>query len=78
MLKQRVITAVVLLLVLLPALFASDTRPFFGLTLLFIAAAGCGRSGHHRRGGPVEQAQTAFLCEPSHSGAVPVALQPQK
>ena len=40
MLKQRVITAVVLLLVLLPALFASDTRPFFGLTLLFIAAAG--------------------------------------
>lgn len=39
MLKQRVITAVLLLLVLLPALFAQDATPFGVLTLLFIAAA---------------------------------------
>jgi len=38
MLKQRVITAVLLLLVLLPALFASMTWPFTALTLLFVAA----------------------------------------
>jgi phosphatidate cytidylyltransferase len=38
MLKQRVITAVLLLLVLLPALFAPMTWPFTALTLLFVAA----------------------------------------
>ncbi|MDD3937766.1 phosphatidate cytidylyltransferase [Rhodoferax sp.] len=39
MLKQRVITAVVLLLVLLPALFFHDPAPFSFLALLFMAAA---------------------------------------
>jgi phosphatidate cytidylyltransferase len=40
MLKQRVITAVVLLAFVLPALFARASLPFAALTLLFIAAAG--------------------------------------
>ncbi|PKO60121.1 MAG: phosphatidate cytidylyltransferase [Betaproteobacteria bacterium HGW-Betaproteobacteria-18] len=39
MLKQRVITAVLLLLVLLPALFYHDPAPFSLLALLFMAAA---------------------------------------
>ena len=39
MLKQRVITALVLLAILLPALFAASPVPFIGLTLLLIAAA---------------------------------------
>ena len=39
MLKQRVITAVLLLLVLLPALFMTDPTPFCLLAMLFIAAA---------------------------------------
>ena len=39
MLKQRVITALVLLAVLLPALFAASPVPFIALTLVFIAAA---------------------------------------
>jgi phosphatidate cytidylyltransferase len=40
MLKQRVITALVLLAVLLPVLFAERVAPFSGLTLLAVAAAG--------------------------------------
>ena len=40
MLKQRVITAVVLLALLLPALFAAAAWPFAVLTLLLIGAAG--------------------------------------
>jgi phosphatidate cytidylyltransferase len=40
MLKQRVITALVLLAILLPALFASVAWPFAVLTLAMIAAAG--------------------------------------
>lgn len=40
MLKQRVITAIVLLALLLPALAASETLFFSGLTLLLIGAAG--------------------------------------
>ena len=40
MLKQRVITAVVLLAVLLPAMFAGTPWPFALLTLAFIGAAG--------------------------------------
>jgi phosphatidate cytidylyltransferase len=40
MLKQRVITAVVLLAVLLPAMFAPAVWPFAALTLLAVAAAG--------------------------------------
>lgn len=40
MLKQRIITAVVLLAFLLPALFASSPWPFAVLSLAFIGAAG--------------------------------------
>jgi|SRR5450830_448757 len=40
MLKQRVITALILLAVLLPALFYSEPQPFCALMLLFIAAGG--------------------------------------
>ncbi len=40
MLKQRVITAVVLLALLLPALFAANPWPFLLLTLVMIGAAG--------------------------------------
>jgi len=40
MLKQRVITAIVLLLVLLPAVFAPVAWPFALLTLVMVAAAG--------------------------------------
>jgi phosphatidate cytidylyltransferase len=40
MLKTRVITAVVLLAILLPALFAASPWPFAGLTVLMIGAAG--------------------------------------
>lgn len=40
MLKQRVITALVLLAVLLPSLFHSDPRSFIALMLVFIAAGG--------------------------------------
>lgn len=40
MLKQRVITAVVLLAVLLPALVAANPLPFALLTLVLVAAAG--------------------------------------
>ncbi len=39
MLKQRVITAVILLLVLIPAIFASSPLPFMALMLLAIGAA---------------------------------------
>ncbi len=40
MLKQRIITAIVLLALLLPALFASSPWPFAILTLILIGAAG--------------------------------------
>lgn len=40
MLRQRIITALVLLAVLLPALFAARAWPFAAVTLLMIAAAG--------------------------------------
>lgn len=40
MLKQRVITALVLLALLLPALFAAQAWPFMALTVILIAAAG--------------------------------------
>jgi len=40
MLKQRVLTALALLAVLLPALFHDRIEPFAFLTLLLIAAAG--------------------------------------
>ena len=40
MLKQRVITAIVLLAILLPALFDASPAPFYGVALAFIAAGG--------------------------------------
>ncbi len=40
MLRQRVITALVLLAVLLPALFAANPLPFTALSLLMVGAAG--------------------------------------
>lgn len=40
MLKQRIITALILLAVLLPAMFHSAIGPFAALTLLLVAAAG--------------------------------------
>ncbi len=40
MLKQRVITALVLLAIFLPALFSAQTEPFMALTLLLISAGG--------------------------------------
>lgn len=40
MLKQRVITALVLLAILLPALFYPSPEPFIGVVLLLIAAGG--------------------------------------
>lgn len=40
MLKQRILTALVLLAVLLPALFSSSAWPFAALTLVFVSAAG--------------------------------------
>jgi phosphatidate cytidylyltransferase len=51
MLKQRIITALILLALLLPAIFATSPQPFAFLTLLLIAAGawewgrinGCGR-----------------------------------
>ena len=44
MLKQRVITALVLVALLLPALAAEAAWPFALLTLVFIGAAGWGWS----------------------------------
>jgi len=40
MLKQRVLTALVLLMVLIPALVYPRPEPFFFIALVFIAAAG--------------------------------------
>ena len=38
MLKQRVITAIVLLLILLPALFYQSSAPFCAIALVLVAA----------------------------------------
>lgn len=61
MLKQRVITAVVLLAILLPALFASSPLPFTLLVLLMMAAGAWewGRINGLGQGGAV---LTAVLC----------------
>ncbi|WP_416757753.1 phosphatidate cytidylyltransferase [Roseateles sp. So40a] len=53
MLLQRVITAVVLLAILLPALFASNPIWFALLTLVMIGAAGWEWSRLNGRGGPI-------------------------
>lgn len=57
MLKQRVITAIVLLLILLPALFYSDPGPFCAIALLLI---GAGAWEWARLNG--YQASTSILC----------------
>jgi phosphatidate cytidylyltransferase len=55
MLKQRVITAIVLLAILLPAVFWRTPEPFMAITLLLIAAAGWewGRLNKLGQGGAV-------------------------
>ena len=55
MLKQRIVTAIVLLAFLLPALFAGSVWPFALLTLLLIGAAGWewGRLNGGGRGAPL-------------------------
>jgi phosphatidate cytidylyltransferase len=65
MLKQRVITAVVLLAILLPALFWNTPEPFLLITLLLIAAGGWewGRlNGLGQGGALVLGAITLALC----------------
>ncbi len=61
MLKQRVITALVLLALLLPALFAADPWPFMVLTLVLIAA-GAWEWGRLNGMGPVTAWLGALLC----------------
>lgn len=65
MLKQRVITAIVLLAILLPALFWRTPEPFLVLTLLLIAAGGWewGRLNGLGQGSNIALgALTLFLC----------------
>jgi len=61
MLKARIITALVLLVVLLPALFAASPWPFALLTLLLIAAAGWEWCRLNARGGAPALAYGAVL-----------------
>ena len=73
MLKQRVVTAIVLLCVLLPALFADAVWPFALVTLAMVAAAGWewGRlNGLRDAGGLVLAAIVLVLC----IGAVEIGL----
>lgn len=68
MLKQRVITAVLLLAVLLPALFYPSPEPFCALALVFIGAAawewarlnGCGATSSYLWGGALVVALAAL------------------
>src|SRR5687767_10350697 len=65
MLKQRIITAVLMLAVLLPALFWRTPEPFLGIALLLIAAGGWewGRlNGLDQSGSLVAGALTLALC----------------
>ncbi len=61
MLGQRIVTAVVLLALLLPALFASQPWAFAALTLLLIAAAGWEWGRLNDAGGPGSLAMGACL-----------------
>jgi phosphatidate cytidylyltransferase len=61
MLKQRVITAVVLLLILLPALFYSDPAPFCLIAMVLIAA-GAWEWGRMNGYGQSASLMTAALC----------------
>jgi phosphatidate cytidylyltransferase len=68
MLKQRIITALLLLAVLLPAMFHSAIGPFAALTLLLVAAAGwewarmnaCGVHSSRAIGGLLAAAMALF------------------
>lgn len=61
MLKQRVITAIVMLLILLPALFYNSAAPFCAIALLLIAAAAWewARLNHY---GSVASFLSGFVC----------------
>ena len=61
LLKQRVITALVLLALLLPALFATQTWPFMALTVVLIAA-GAWEWGRLNGVGPAQAWLGALLC----------------
>ena len=61
MLKQRVITALALLALLLPALFASHPWPFMVLTVALIAA-GAWEWGRLNSVRPVQAWLGAFVC----------------
>ena len=61
MLKQRVITALVLLALLLPALFAAHSWPFMALTLVLIVA-GAWEWGRLNGVGPVQAWMGALAC----------------
>ena len=68
MLKQRIITALLLLAVLLPAMFHAGTGPFAALSLLLVAAAGwewarmngCGANSSRAVGGLLAGAMLLF------------------
>ena len=65
MLKQRVITAIVLLAILLPALFWETPQPFLAITLVLIAAGGWewGRLNGLGQGGSIALGSiTLLLC----------------
>ena len=71
MLKQRIITAIVLLAILLPALFWSSPEPFMAVTLVMLAAAGWewGRLNGFGQGPSVALgAITALLCAGAWAG----------
>jgi len=65
MLKQRVITALLLLLVLIPALLYANPTPFYLIALIFIAAAGwewARMNGLGTSGAMVSGAACALAC----------------
>ena len=79
MLGQRVITAIVLLAVLLPALFAATPWPFSAVTLVFIGAAGWewGRlNGLHAAGSLILGAVVAAACVASLLGGASAQVPP--
>lgn len=63
MLRQRIFTAVIMLAIFLPALFHTDTRFFFALTLVLMAAAAWewGRLNGLQRGGATGLSLLFFL-----------------
>lgn len=61
MLKQRILTALILLAVLLPALFSTSPWPFAALTLLFLAAAGWEWGRLNGQAGPMAWAMGLVL-----------------